>query len=138
MKGMELSLNAPGAQYFPGEELRGTLDWELESDPARLEIALFWSTEGKGSGDSHTVATEVLESPGPRGRREFRFQLPEAPHSFQGRLISLIWGVEAICKKPKMQAFASFVMAPGGEALSVGEPEEGDMHPKVPFKIIKR
>jgi len=138
MNRLELSLNAPGALYFPGEELRGTLVWELERDPDRLEIALFWSTEGKGSTDSHTAASEAWEFPGVSGRREFRFTLPEAPHSFTGKLISLIWGVEATCKKPKLRAFVPFVMSPAGEALQLGEPEEEDSKTPAVFRGFKR
>lgn len=127
MNRLELRLNTPGARYFPGDAVEGTLSWELERDPARLEIALFWSTEGKGSTDSHTVATELIEQPGQLGTREFRFTLPEAPHSFSGKLISLVWGVEALCKKPKVQEFVPLVMSPTGGVLTLGEPEEEDV-----------
>lgn len=124
MNRLSLTLERPDARYLPGEEVRGAVEWDLESDPAQLEVVLFWYTEGKGSSDSHTVASEVWEQPGSQGRRGFQLVLPSAPHSFSGKLISLRWAVEVFCKKPRQTEHVDLSMSPSGGAIELGEPEE--------------
>ncbi len=115
----ELHIDLPKEAYAPGETLRGSLRWNLADEPAFLELALFWYTEGKGTTDSGAVEQERIDHPGRQGTRGFSFELPAGPVSFNGTLISLIWGVEAIVGKGKISQHASFVLSSTGRPLDL-------------------
>ena len=104
----ELSIDTVGGrrQYRPGEEVVGAAAWRLDKPPRTVEVRLFWRTEGKGTRDVGVVASERFENPQATEVREFRFKLPPGPYSFSGRLVSLIWALEAVA-------------APGGEAARI-------------------
>ena len=81
--------------FAPGEEIEGTVSWHLPGAKS-LEVRLLWFTQGKGEQDSRLVATVPLPNPGENEVRPFRIRLPEGPFSFSGRLISLVWALEAV------------------------------------------
>ena len=89
--------------------------WSLPSTPRSLEARLFWFTRGKGTEDVDVVATEPVPAPGAHGERRVRFTLPDAPYSFSGRLISLIWAVELVADSTA--ARWEFVLAPEGREI---------------------
>jgi hypothetical protein len=98
---------------------RGVLEvlarWSLPSTPRSLEARLFWFTRGKGTEDVGVVAKELLPAPGAHGEHRVRFTLPDAPYSFSGRLISLIWAVELVADNTA--ARWEFVLAPEGREI---------------------
>lgn len=98
----------------PGETLAGRVHWQLERAPSKVSIRLFWKTSGKGTEDVGLVDERRVASPAAQQRMDFSFQLPLEPYSFEGRLVSLTWGVEVIAGKSV--AAATFVMAPDGHA----------------------
>lgn len=53
----------------------------------------------------------------PQETRAFRFQLPEAPYSFSGKLISLAWALELIAYPSKEVVRREIVLAPGGSEV---------------------
>lgn len=81
--------------FAPGEEIEGTVSWHLEGAKS-LEVRLLWFTKGKGDQDSRLVATVPLPDPGKNEVRPFNIRLPEGPFSFSGKLISLVWALEAV------------------------------------------
>jgi hypothetical protein len=83
---------------------------------------LFWFTQGKGTEDVGVVAKEIVPSPGADGTHRVRFTLPEAPYSFSGRLISLIWAVELVADDAA--ARWEFVLAPDGREIVLGDPAD--------------
>jgi hypothetical protein len=105
--------------FQPGDVLRGTLGWDLRTAPDALEVRLFWYTRGKGTTDVGVIDSVRFDSPGPRGSRNFQFKLPDAPHSFSGNLISLVWALEALAE-PKGVTEAQrveIVCAPGATEI---------------------
>lgn len=110
----ELFLELRGGQtaFAPGETLEASALWALSAAPRSLEARLCWFTRGKGTEDATVVATEPVEAPGPAGERVFRFTLPDAPYSFSGKLISVIWAVELVAEPGSKYARCEFVMAP--------------------------
>jgi hypothetical protein len=90
--------------FRPGDEVAGTVRWQLDQPPRTLELRLFWYTQGKGDQDVGVVDSLPLAEPGLEGRsegpsegsRSFRFRLPAGPFSFSGKLISLLWAIEAV------------------------------------------
>jgi len=81
--------------FLPGEEIEGTVSWQLAS-PGSVELRLLWYTEGKGDQDSRLVATVPFPNPGTNEVRPFRVRLPAGPFSVSGKLISLLWTLEAV------------------------------------------
>jgi hypothetical protein len=99
----------------PGDALELLAQWSLSSTPKSLEVRLFWFTRGKGTEDVGIVATEVVPVSGAHGSQHVSFTLPEAPYSFSGQLISLIWAVELVADK--VVARWEFVLAPEGREI---------------------
>ena len=93
---IELGLRENRLAYRPKDFVEGAVLWELDAPPKRAGIKLLWFTRGKGTEDGATVAEEKFGGPRPGDTRTFKLQLPEAPYSFSGRLISLIWAVEFV------------------------------------------
>ncbi len=103
--------------FRPGETLEGTASWELAAAGATVEVRLFWTTEGKGTTDVEVVDTVRFEGVSAVDRRDFRFVLPKSPYSFSGKLISLLWGVEAVAPPGENSGRANFTMSPTGREI---------------------
>jgi hypothetical protein len=105
--------------YTPGSELRGTVTWELEKPATRLEVRLFWFTRGKGTTDVQVVKIDRLDVMTLHGRHDFRFILPAEPYSFSGKLISLVWAIEAIIEPGDRTTRLELVVGPGQKEVRV-------------------
>jgi hypothetical protein len=104
----------------PGAELRGSVTWELEKPATRMEVRLFWFTRGKGTTDVQVVKIDRVDVMTLRGRHDFRFVLPQEPYSFSGKLISLVWAVEAIIEPGERMARLELVLAPEAREIQLG------------------
>lgn len=98
--------------FLPGETVEFSALWALPSAPASLEARLVWFTRGRGSDDAEIVRSQRVPSPAAAGHQVFTFKLPEAPYSFSGKLISLIWALELVAEPGAKNARAEFVMSP--------------------------
>jgi hypothetical protein len=94
MSALQLKIQDDRTAFSPGETLRGTAAWQLDAPPEKAEIHLTWSTQGKGTGDFEIVTTRTFDDPQASDTRSFTLQLPDAPYSFSGQLISLLWTLE--------------------------------------------
>jgi hypothetical protein len=118
MLAIELSEEAKRCE--PGGEISGNVSWTFDFPPQRVELRLFWRTEGRGSTDVGLVETVAFENPGVMGKRPFRLRLPESPYSFSGKLISLIWSLELVEQPGGEVAREDFIMGPKGEEVRIG------------------
>jgi len=116
-----ISIETAGGQtaFEPGGEVRGQIEWELTSQAKRIEVRLFWYTRGKGTTDAQVVKIHRLDAMTPHGREPFRFVLPEEPYSFSGKLISLVWAIEAIADPGQRTARLELVVAPEGKEIQL-------------------
>ena len=114
---LTIALANPRRICAPGDELAGTVQWQLEHPPSSVELRLFWFTRGKGTEDVGIVQRTRFERPGSAETRAFRFQLPDAPLSFSGQLISLIWALELVAEPGKASARVEFRLAHGGREI---------------------
>ena len=96
MTELEIKTRLDKTNFLPGEELAGEVSWQTESSPGRVELRLFWHTQGKGMRDVEVVDTKIFDNTGPHDRRAFQFQLPDSPYSFSGKLISVVWALELV------------------------------------------
>ncbi|MBG85963.1 MAG: hypothetical protein CMO80_03560 [Verrucomicrobiales bacterium] len=108
----------PGRREFrPGETLSLIVGWQLDTQPESAEARLFWHTEGKGSGDIQIVETDVLHQPKMSEERKIGFQLPNAPYSYNGRLVSIKWAVELVVEPGSHSKLVEFSLSADGRAL---------------------
>jgi hypothetical protein len=83
-------------EYLPGETVQGRVSWQAVKPVKSAEIRLFWYTSGKGTQDVGIADTVHVENPQQNHDQEFTLNIPEAPYSFSGKLISLIWAIECV------------------------------------------
>ena len=107
--------------FRPGEKVEGKAMWILDKDPGAVEIRLFWYTSGKGTQDVEIVATQSLPSPGRHSQAEFSFTLPDAPYSFSGKLISLIWALELVVLPSNEAQRQNLTVSPTGAEVVLGK-----------------
>ena len=117
MNSLTLTFQQDLTRYFPGETLRGNLQWQLTRDEKQLLIQLLWHTSGESVRNAHVAEVITVDNPGLQGERAFEFTLPEGPHSFEGKLITLHWCVEATAPRNKATEVKSFTLSPTGEPL---------------------
>ncbi len=115
---IRVELDGGRSAYRPGDEVAGTVSWDLGDEaPESAEVRLAWYTRGRGDRDSEVVAAQALEAPAPAERRSFRFRLPDGPYSFSGKLISLVWTVEAVVEPESRAGRVELVVSPTGEEI---------------------
>lgn len=119
----ELSIEIDHSQtaFLPGETIRGRVRWHVEEIPKRACLRLLWSTQGKGTEDVGVVEERNFETAGAIGSEVFEFTAPPAPWSFSGKLISLIWRLEAVVDKEC--AHRDITISPRGHEILL----QGDM-----------
>jgi hypothetical protein len=118
---IEIRLEGERDGYLPGEPISGTVTWELETPAEGVEMRLFWYTRGKGTTDVQVVKAQHFDAPGASGSRPFRFVLPEEPYSFSGKLISLIWALEAIVQPGNRVERRELIVGPDAREIVLGE-----------------
>jgi hypothetical protein len=96
MSELEIRTHDDKTGFLPGEELAGEVSWQTDSAPGPVELRLFWHTEGKGTRDVEVIESISFNVPGRQDRSDFRFQLPDSPYSFSGKLISVVWALELV------------------------------------------
>jgi hypothetical protein len=84
--------------FLPGETVEGTVGWHFDVPAKSVELRLLWYTEGKGDQDVTVVESLPLPNPERDEVRPFQIRLPAGPYSFSGRLISLVWALEAVAE----------------------------------------
>ncbi|HLH57074.1 MAG TPA: hypothetical protein VKY92_26070 [Verrucomicrobiae bacterium] len=119
MMDLKIELDGGRTAYAPAEKISGQVEWDTDKQPQRIELRLFWFTRGKGTEDAGVVSTMRFDQPLARDTRPFTFPLPEAPYSFSGKLISLVWALELIAYPSKDVARVEFEMGPGGREIKL-------------------
>jgi len=116
---IEIELDDGRTSFRPGEELAGSVLWDLsEGEPvASAEVRLVWFTRGRGDRDSGIVAAEELAGPQAVDRRLFRFTLPAGPYSVSGKLVSIVWAVEVVLEPGSRAARTEIVVSPTGREI---------------------
>ena len=117
---IEISTDEGAVAYQPGETVSGTVSWQLDEPADSVEVRLFWYTRGKGTQDVQVVKAQHFPSAGRSGRRNFTFVLPEEPYSFSGKLISLIWALEAVVQPGDRSQRLELVVAPQRREVVLG------------------
>jgi hypothetical protein len=111
---------AEGRRAFaPEETIEGTASWRLDAPPRTAEVRLFYFTRGKGTRDVGVVSTVNFQEPAAGADTRFSFVAPREPHSFSGRLISLVWAVELVIEPGDLADRVELVIAPDGREIEL-------------------
>jgi len=95
MTGLRIEITGGNTRLRPGDKLTGVVSWDLPAAPENVEVRLGWETRGKGTQDSDIAAEASFERVARSDRKSFTFTVPAAPYSFSGKLVSLVWKLEA-------------------------------------------
>lgn len=121
MSWIQVEIRDGVTSFRPGDEVEGTVRWRLDQPPRSLEARLFWYTQGKGDQDVGVVEVLPFPEPGIEDRRPFRFRLPDGPYSFSGKLISLLWAIEAVAEPGSHAGRCDITVSPTGEEIVLPE-----------------
>lgn len=119
MTHLSVELREERSSFRPGEAVSGTAAWSLETPPERVELRLFWRTQGKGDEDVGIAETVVFQAPRREDKREFRLRAPEGPYSFSGKLVSLLWAIEVVAEPGALAGRAEITLSPTGEEVQL-------------------
>ena len=121
----KLTLNLNGKQnYRCGEEIKGSISWDLENSFETIVIRLFWYTSGKGTRDIGIEKEIIVESQNLSDTRAFNFIAPSSVYSFSGRLISIVWAIEAIVSDNGETALEHIEISPTGNEIVIEQKKE--------------
>ena len=120
MDKLRIALHDDKTVFAPRETIRGVVEWNLDADPRRLDLSLFWYTAGKGTRDVGMVRNVWFDNPGVHGSKDFSFTLPEGPYSFSGKLISVIWAIELTCSPGSETSRREIMLSPTGREILLG------------------
>ena len=117
MSPLQLKISDGRAAFSPGERISGSAAWQLDAPPEKAELNLVWNTRGKGTQDIQIVTTIPFANPRASDTRPFTIQLPTAPYTFSGQLISLIWTLELSVNPGDHCEPLEITIAPGGKEV---------------------
>jgi len=119
MEYLKIEVEGRGNTIRPGETVEGRLEWSLENPPERLEVRLLWFTEGRGTRDIGVVGRQSFENQPETGSLSFSIRAPDGPYSFEGRLITLRWIMEAAVDPGDMVTQEHLLLGPGNTAIDL-------------------
>lgn len=120
--------------FEPGELIQGRVSWQLDTAPNSAELRLFWFTRGKGTEDVAVVRTVQFGGLSPVESRPFEFRAPAQPHSFSGKLISLVWALELKLTAPGAVSRVEIIIAPGRQEIVLPSlPDDKRMKMRIAF-----
>lgn len=95
---VEILLDSKGGVLRPGQTLSGgcRLNTAFPVAVKRVELSVLWYTMGKGDTDEGVIHfATVAENEEIDARRAFTFSvtLPEAPWSYDGKIVKILWAV---------------------------------------------
>lgn len=119
MSDLKIAVRKQPAQFQPGEEIAGAVQWKFDRAPETVEVRLLWHTSGRGIEDVCVVDTVRFDAPAQDDTRPFSIIAPDAPYSFSGKLVTLEWALELVAQPSKENARVDITVAPGGEKIDL-------------------
>lgn len=119
---IQIKLDVTPPHFEPGERIAGRVHWqELHSRDTVVEVRLSWATTGKGDRDSASLETKSFPLKPGEGSAAFEFLAPQFPYSFSGKLISLVWHIEATVDFSRQSTALQIVIAPNRKEVLLYE-----------------
>ncbi len=119
MSNVSISIRDGRTDFSPGDRIELQAEWQLVETPRAVEVRLVWYTRGKGDTDVCVVDEARFDQSQSFGQRQCNFQLPAAPYSFSGKLVSLVWAVEAVVEPSGESQRLDIVVAPGAQEIDL-------------------
>ena len=92
-----ISLTNEQTAFVPGNIIAGTIRWaDIKENTEQIDVRLIWYTKGKGERNHELLDSHPIVNPQNQGESGFQFAVPHRPYSFSGKLVSLVWAIEAI------------------------------------------
>ncbi len=111
MNRLRIEFDGDRASFLPGEQVAGTVSWQLLEPTESVELRLFYYTLGKG--DQDVGVAEAKELPAVQeGEERFELTLPRQPYSFSGTLISIVWALELVANPGAITERLEIVIGP--------------------------
>ncbi|MCX6606402.1 MAG: hypothetical protein NTV52_22815 [Acidobacteria bacterium] len=118
MSGVRVALFEGGVG--PGAAIDGKVTWDRrELHPTEVEIRLVWHTTGAVDRDQGTRIVGRFPVAAGVGELAFSIVAPDGPYSFSGKLLSIVWTLEAVVGPGSAQV--PLVIGPGGREVVVGK-----------------
>jgi hypothetical protein len=127
---ISIQLDQQSSEFLPGTTISGKVIWTASAETQKIELRLFWFTEGRGTQDIELAEECSWDAQG-QAEQAFSFTLPLEPYSFSGKLISLQWALEAVTL-PRESAAAKkiFTLSPNGKELILSSVENSQTSDK--------
>jgi hypothetical protein len=126
MSQLALHLENGVSDFSPGDQAVVTAEWNLDHEPQAVELRLLWYTRGKGDDNLDVVQSLRIAEGARSDRKRLGIQLPDAPYSFSGRLISLVWALELMAEPSGESVRVDIVIAPEASEIRLGSAEDDD------------
>lgn len=123
MNQLEIQIDGGRTEFEPGETIVVHLNWSLPEPPESLKLQLVWNTIGKGTTDRGLEKTIAIDASGREGTHRVELTLPAAPYSFSGKLVSLVWALELMAKRPRAEFRTEMTIAPGRSEILLHKDE---------------
>ena len=115
----DISVTGDRTAFEPGETIEITVEWLFDEQVDSVELRLVWYTRGKGDTAVSVVERVPFQFPSPSESRTVSFDLPLAPYSFSGKLISLCWSIELIADDGDVSERLDITIAPGAREVTL-------------------
>ncbi len=119
MSPLSIQIDGNKTVYCPGETLRGAIRWQYDDRPGRIELRLFWFTEGPGPDDIGIVDTLVQDDPSPADTRSFQFRVPAGPYSYDGKSFHIRWALELLAPDRKDHTRLGLIVSPTTQPIAI-------------------
>ena len=123
MSDIQIDLPSDNRSFRAGDLIEGVVSWRCDKTPKAVDVRLLHFTSGKGTRD--VIAAEVMQITDPLDvdSRVFSFPCPAGPVSFDGRLVSLTWAIDALADIPgffnDLCARTEIFVGPRGEPIQL-------------------
>ncbi len=97
---VDIQIDPERLEYQPGETVSGKVTLIPKKDVRcrSATVQLEWHTTGRGNRDKKVIASKTLASGGLTSGRVvsdvFSFPLPDAPWSYNGHYINIVWAIK--------------------------------------------
>jgi hypothetical protein len=97
--------------------VRAEVRWSADRAPEGVEVRLLWETRGQGDREEGVAESVQVPLPATSGEEVVELTLPRGPWSYEGRLLQIVWLVDAVLWPSGEQSRCELVLSPTGAAL---------------------